>query len=165
MHEYSLSSSSPHSTIPTRRRHLVRSFFRAIFFGPRGNICGSCEAVDRRDSTSPRTRQVLTFRSSPSPANYACLFLPLPLLSSHLFIHRLYELLSLSFRSPSRCHHGFSLTFSRYRLSCTPIFSSPSPPFSSITWLRSPSSCFALVPTSCISSSVSVYTSSFVINY
>lgn len=61
-------------------RRLARSSFRAIFFGPRGNICGSCEAVDRRRDS--RTRQVLTFRGSPSPANYACLFLPLL-----LFLH------------------------------------------------------------------------------
>ena len=72
---------------------------------------------------------------------------------------------AVAFRPPSRYHHGFSLTFSRYRPSCTPIFSSPSPPSSPITWLRSLSSCFALVPTSCISSSVSIYTSTFVINY
>lgn len=82
MHRYSLSSSS----VRPARRRPARSFFRAIFFGPRGNICGSCEAVDRRRDSAPRTRQVLTFRGSPSPANYACLFLPLPLFSSALLL-------------------------------------------------------------------------------
>lgn len=93
---------------------LARSFFRAIFFGPRGNICGSCEAVDRSWDSVPRTRQVLTFRGSPSPANYACLFLPLPLLSPLLRLPPLrYRSLS-ALRRPASSR-GFSLTFSRYR--------------------------------------------------
>lgn len=128
MHRYSLSSSSLRSVVPARR--LARSFFRAIFFGPRGNICGSCEAVDRRRDSAPRTRQVLTFRGSPSPANYACLFLPLPTLLSASPSSALTCPLSLSFRPPSSCLLGFSLTFSRYRSSCTlPFLSSPPPPF------------------------------------
>lgn len=122
MHRYSLSSSS----VRPARRRPARSFFRAIFFGPRGNICGSCEAVDRRRDSAPRTRQVLTFRGSPSPANYACLFLPLPLFSS---VFRPYERPpSLSFRPPPVCPHGFFSHLLSLPFACTLPFLSSLPP-------------------------------------
>lgn len=132
MHRYSLSSSSLRPAVPARR--LARSFFRAIFFGPRGNICGSCEAVDRRRDSASRTRQVLTFRGSPSPANYACLFLPLLLLSPLLRPPPLRAAVALFPPSASRCLHGFSLTFSRYRPFCTlPFFYPPFRPLASLS--------------------------------
>lgn len=111
-------------------RRPARSFFRAIFFGPRGNICGSCEAVDRRRDSAPRTRQVLTFRGSPSPANYACLFLPLPLFSPALLsVFRPYERPpSLSFRPPPACPHGFFSHLLSLPFACTLPFLSSLPP-------------------------------------
>lgn len=110
-------------------------------------------APSRRDSAS-RTRQVLTFRGSPSPANYACLFLPLPLLSSHLRPPPLRAAVVLFPPSVALPPRFFSHLLSLPSLLHAPIFSSSPPPSSSITRLRSPSSCFALVPTSYISSSV-----------
>lgn len=121
-------------------RRLARSFFRAIFFGPRGNICGSCEAVDRRRDSAPCTRQVLTFRGSPSPANYACLFLPLPLFSLLLRLPplRVAVVLFSPFILPPRFFsHLLSLPSS-----CTLPFLSFSPTASfPIAQLRSPSAC------------------------
>lgn len=134
---------------------LARSFFRAIFFGPRGNICGSCEAVDRRRDSVPRTRQVLTFRGSPSPANYACLFLPLPLLSPLLRLPPLRAVAALFPPSVVLPPRAVFLSPSLVTvLLHAPVFIFPSAPFrpyrpASISFIL-----VALVPTSYIPSSV-----------
>lgn len=151
MHRYSLSSSSLRPAVPARR--LARSFFRAIFFGPRGNICGSCEAVDRRRDSIPHTRQVLTFRGSPSPANYACLFLPLPLLSPLLRLPPLQAAVALFPPFVVLPPRFFSHLLSLPSFCTLPFLSSlrPLPPLSLGFDLLHP---VALVPTSYIPSSV-----------
>jgi len=83
MHRYSLSSSSLRLAVPAAASCVpfsARSFL----------VHGETSAAAARRWTAAgtpllATRQVLTFRSSPSPANYACLFLPLLLLS---LLHR-----------------------------------------------------------------------------
>lgn len=143
MHRYSLSTSFGAQLAPfSARSFLVHGeHLRQLRGGgpPRDSYSG--------------TRQVLTFRGSPSPANYACLFLPPPL-PLPLFILLLLASWSSSSSPTSLSPRlisstssvqllclfaGFSLaSSSRYHPATLP-FLHPSPP--SIDRLRSPASC------------------------